>query len=435
MFHNNPASRREIFSWAFFDFANSSFTTVVITAVYSRFFVEHIVPKDSGLKDTYWSLAMIIATLIGMVLSPLLGVISDAGALKKAFLLASTLLCSGATAALFFADAGDVWLAMGFVVLASLGFMFSENFCASFLPEIASKENMGRISGLGWGIGYFGGLLSLILVLKIIISSDPQTDEAAYIAENQFAMIATGVFFLAAAMPTFLFVKNRQKPSPDLHTTSFLKIGWHGITSFTRSLANLRKHRTLLQFLIAFSIYMAGLEAVIKFVGIYASAELQFNNADITLMFLLLQLSAAAGAFLFGFMETRLGPKRTVEASLMLWILGVTLIFCLPWLSDMSGFTQKSIFFGISLLAGSGIGATQASSRAIVGLLSGQEESGEIFGYWGFFLKVATILGMSFGVFSDALDSRRLALLVVICFFVLGLILVHRLQLERQEEA
>lgn len=426
-----PATKREIFSWALFDFANSSFTTVVITAVYSRFFTEQIVPKESGLRDTYWSAAIVIATVIALLLSPLLGLMSDLAALKKHFLVLSAVVCSTATAALFFAAPGDITTAMVCIVIASVGFMFSENFCASFLPEIATPSTMSKISGLGWAVGYFGGLASLVIVM-LMVSADPATALDRYVSQTQLAMVATAAFFLVAATPSFLFLKNRQRPIPGYETlnmSKLLSLASSAMRDFVQSLGRIRNRPGLGGFFIAFMVYMAGMDAIIKFVGIYASSELKLTGSELTMLFLELQLSAAAGAFGFGFLEAKLGPKRTVELSLVLWILGILLIFLLPRLEGVTGLSQKTLFMGIALLTGTALGATQSSSRAIVGLLTPASASGEMFGYWGFFMKLATILGMLFGVTSDALGSRRMALLLVLAFFVLGMFLLARLKL------
>lgn len=426
-----PATKREIFSWALFDFANSSFTTVVITAVYSRFFTEQIVPKESGLRDTYWSAAIVIATVIALLLSPLLGLMSDLAALKKHFLVLSAVVCSTATAALFFAAPGDITTAMVCIVIASVGFMFSENFCASFLPEIATPSTMSKISGLGWAVGYFGGLASLVIVM-LMVSADPATALDRYVSQTQLAMVATAAFFLVAATPSFLFLKNRQRPIPGYETlnmSKLLSLASSAMRDFVQSLGRIRNRPGLGGFFIAFMVYMAGMDAIIKFVGIYASSELKLTGSELTMLFLELQLSAAAGAFGFGFLEAKLGPKRTVELSLVLWILGILLIFLLPSLEGVTGLSQKTLFMGIALLTGTALGATQSSSRAIVGLLTPASASGEMFGYWGFFMKLATILGMLFGVTSDALGSRRMALLLVLAFFVLGMFLLARLKL------
>jgi UMF1 family MFS transporter len=430
-------TRREILSWAFFDFANSSFTTVVITAVYSRFFVETIVPADSGLRDTYWSVAMVVATLIGLALSPLVGLMADLGALKKALLVTASFLCAGSTAALFFVGPGDILLGLTLIVLASVGFMFTENLCASFLPDIATPETMGKISGLGWGIGYFGGLLSLIVIMALI-RADKVTETQQYLDQTQLAMVATGAFFLMAALPTFLFLHNRQRPQPgfeNLSPRTVVRLGLKASKDFWGSLHRIGNIPGLAGFLVAFAVYMAGLDAVIKFVGIYASSELNMQGSDITIMFLVLQISAAAGALGFGLLESRMGSLRTVQLSLVLWMAAIVLIHQLPTLSSLSGLDQKTLFFGIALLAGTGLGSTQSSSRAIVGHLCPKDESGEVFGYWGLFMKIGTILGMGFGLLSDALDSRRHALLLVLGFFVLGFVLLRRVRLPGTKRA
>lgn len=428
------APRREILSWAFFDFANSSFTTVVITAVYSRFFVETIVPPDSTMRDTYWSIAMAAATLIALVLSPLVGLVADRAGLKKAFLVGASLLCAGATAALGLVGPGDVTAGLLLIICATVGFMFSENFCASFLPDIATPATMGKISGLGWGVGYFGGLASLVVVMAMVVS-DPKTNPQGYVAETQRAMVATALFFLAAALPTFVFLRNRQKArlAPgSKRGAELLRLGLQATRDFWGSLGRVRSIPGLGGFLVAFAVYMAGLDAVIKFVGIYASSELQLKGGELTTMFLILQLSAAAGALGFGFLESRLGALTTVKVSLMLWISAILLIHQLPALAELSGLPPKILFFGIALVAGTGLGSTQSSSRAIVGHFCPKDESAEIFGYWGLAMKVGSVLGMGFGLLSDALDSRRQALLLVLAFFAVGLMLVQRVRLPQR---
>ena len=177
---------------------------------------------------------------------------------------------------------------------------------------------------------------------------------------------------------------------------------------------------------------MAGIDAIIKFVGIYAKGELNFETADLTIMFLILQLSAAAGAFGFGWLEGKLGPKNTVMATLFWWIFGISAIFFLPQIAQITQIEPKKIFFGISLIAGAGIGATQSSSRALVGILAPPDKTSEMFGFWGFFMRLSTILGMSFGFLSDAIDSRRVALLLVIAFFVVGAFLLWRVPFEKK---
>lgn len=426
-----PVTRREIFGWAMFDFANSSYTTVVITVVYGTFFVGYIVPPGSAARDSYWSLAIILGTLVALVLSPLAGAICDLSGRKKAYLVASAVLCSVATAALALAGPGQMGLAIALVVVSNAAFLLSQAFCASFLPDISTPATMGRISGLGWGIGYFGGLASVIVASRLIIRTDPAVDPAAHVAENQLAMAAIGAFFLLAALPTFLFLRNRSLPAPGYEHAGFGALLAAGLREFRQSAATARAHPILFRFLAAFTVYMAGLEAIIKFVGIYAREEVRLSIGELGVLFLVLQLSAAAGALGFGLLEGKIGPKRTVLLTLAWWIVGVLGIYFLGPLARITGLEEKSVFFALGLFAGAGIGSTQASSRTVVGLLAPAERSAQMFGFWNMFAQVAAILGVTFGFVADWLHSRRSAVLLIVAFFVVGALMLWRVDVER----
>ncbi len=414
-----------------FDFANSSYTTVVITAVYSAFFVGYIVPKDSVVRDSYWSIAILLSMVVALVLSPLAGAILDYSGKKKTYLLASCILCSLGTAGLYFVSPGQVWLAILLVVIGNVGFMLSESFCSSFLPELATTDNMGRISGLGWGIGYLGGLVSVFLASKLIILSDPSTDLARYVHENQLAMLAMGAFFIIAAMPTFALVKSRSLPAPGYENAPLGKLMRAGLAEFQQTFVTARQHRILFQFLMAFMVYMAGLDAIVKFVGIYAREEIHLSGGEFVLLFLALQLSAVAGALGFGFLEGKLGPKKTVMMTLVWWIIGIFGIYFLDAMSAATGVGPKQLFYGLGLFAGAGIGATQASSRTVVGLLAPVGRSAQMFGFWGMFSRFGSILGVGFGFVADAFGSRRAGLLLVLVFFVTGALLLSRVDIDR----
>lgn len=425
-----PVTKREIFGWAMFDFANSSYTTVVVTVVYSAFFVGFIVPPGSAVRDSYWSIAIILSTVLALVLSPLAGAICDLSGRKKTYLFATTVICAVATAALALVGPGSIWPAIALIVLSNAAWMLSESLCGSFLPELSTPESMGKISGLGWGIGYFGGLASVILATRLVIRSDPATNPAGYIAENQMAMVAIGLFFFLAALPTFLLVRNRSRPAPGFERAGALTLLKAGLREFGSTVRTARQNRILFQFLGAFMVYMAGLDAIVKFVGIYAREEVRLTTTELGMLFLVLQLSAAGGALGFGWLESRIGPKRTVLLTLLWWIVGVLGIYYLDALAGTLGFEPKKVFYGLGLFAGAGIGATQASSRTVVGLLSPPDKTAQMFGFWGMFARLATILGTSFGFVSDGL-SRRAAVLVVVGFFVLGAILLSRVDIER----
>ncbi|MCG3191340.1 MAG: hypothetical protein DIJKHBIC_00566 [Thermoanaerobaculia bacterium] len=422
-----PVQKREIFGWAMFDFANSSYTTVVITAIYSGFFTEHIVPSSSKVRDTWWALAIVLSSAAALLLSPLIGSMSDATARKKRYLMQSAILCSIATMLLYFVGPGSVLAAVILIIFSNTAFMVSETLCGSFLPELATQENMAKVSGLGWGLGYFGGLASLYLV-QLVLTGAKTAEEL--IGRNQLAMVVTGLFFLLAATPTLILVKNRTRPKPGFEHAGIVQLVKMTWDEFRHTLETARRFKVLLQFLLAFTVYMAGIEVVIKFVGIYTSDELGFSAGDMAVLFLILQISGAAGALGFGALESKLGPKNTVLLTLAWWVAGILSIFFLDGLSSLTGLGSKQLFFGITIVAGSGIGATQSSSRAIVGLLSPAKRSAEMFGFWGLFMRLAAILGMTFGPVSDLIGSRRHALLLVIVFFVTGGLMLARVPID-----
>jgi len=426
-----PVRRREIFGWAMFDFANSSYTTVVISVVYSAFFVGYLVPQDSAARDSYWSLAMVLSTVLALFLSPLAGAICDYSGRKKAYLGLTAVVCALGTAGLALAGPGQVGLAILLLVISNAAFMLSETFTGSFLPEISTPATMGKISGLGWGIGYLGGVASIVVSAQLVIRADPETDLARFIAQNQMAMVVVGAFFLLAATPTFLLLRNRSRPAPGYETAGPVRLFRAGWAEFRQTLALVRRHPILFQFLAAFMVYMAGLDAIVKFVGIYAREEVRLSVAELTGLFLVLQFSAAAGALGFGWLEGRIGPKRTVLATLVWWIVGVLGIYFLPTLAAITGAEPRTIFLVLGLFAGAGIGSTQASSRTVVGLLAPKDRVAQMFGFWSMFSRGGTILGMSFGVLADGIGSRRTAVLLIVGFFVAGALMLWRVDIDR----
>ena len=414
-----------------FDFANSSYTTVVITVLYSKFFVGHIVPAGSAVRQSYWSIAIIISTILALVLSPLVGAICDYSGKKKRYLFVSAATCSLTTAALALVQPGMVGTAIGLIALSNAAFMLSETFCGSFLPDISTPATMGKISGLGWGIGYFGGLASIVIAITFVVTANPEAEPLRYLRQNQLAMVAIGAFFLITATPTFLLVHNRRPPVPGYERAGIGKLFRAGLGEFRQTVNTARRNPVLFRFLFAFMVYMAGIDAIVKFVAIYASSEVQYSDAELRTLFIGLQLSAAAGAFLFGWLESKIGPKRTVMATLVWWIAGVLGIYFLAQLSGLTGAGPKQVFQVLGLVAGSAIGATQASSRTVVGLLAPPDRVTQMFGFWGTFSRLGTILGMSFGFVADGFGSPRTAVLLVLLFFVVGLILLGRVDIDR----
>jgi UMF1 family MFS transporter len=413
-----PVSKTEIFGWAMYDFANSSYTTVIISLVYASFFTDYVIPAESTIRDSFWSLALVISTIIAIILSPLVGAICDYGA------------CALGTMGLYFVDPGDVWLAIALIAISNAGFMLGESFCASFLTDLANKKNMGIISGLGWGLGYFGGLASLAIVLFVMISVDPpESDMMLYIQQNQHAVVMVGIFYTLSALPTFVLVHDRSQPKPGYEDASLGDLMKVGVSELKESYSLSKKYPVLFKFFIAFTVYMAGLEVIIKFVGIYARQELELSQGELTTVFLVIQVSAAVGALCFGVLESRLGAKRTVLATIAWWIVACFGIYFLRGIASGTGMTLGNTFLIVALMAGAGIGSIQSSSRTVVGLLSPPGRSAQMFGFWGMFSRVAIILGMTFGPVSDMVGRER-AILLVVVFFALGGALLWRVPID-----
>lgn len=404
---NLPVRRREVFAWCCYDFANSAFVTVVITVIFGPFFTG-IVAADVPAANTLWSAILAASQALVIVFGPVLGAMADATASKKRYLLAMMWICASGTAALWFTGPGTVWLAAGLVIVAYAAFSFGENFCASFLGELSTPANCGRISGYGWSFGYLGGLVALGAALGVLAVSPDGI---------QSVFVATAVLMLAATVPVVLLLRERKQP--EAHAGSWWLLGWGSIG---RAARDLPRHRELLKFLLAFFFYMSGLGAVVAFAAIYSERVLGFSTAENIMLFAALQVSSAVGALLCGWWQDRAGSVSVLTAALLLWCaVAVGAYFC----------TTKTAFFVIGNVAGLAIGSSQAASRAVVTLLSPRERAAEFFGFWGVFGKLAAIAGPLFlGVLADS-AGLRVAVVSTLVFFAAGLFVLRMVRIPR----
>jgi MFS transporter, UMF1 family len=388
-----------------FDFANSSYTTVIVTVAFGVYFTRLVAPPGRG--DSLWGGAIAVGNLIVLLLSPILGAVADDSGRKKLFLFFTYATCVAGTSLLYFATPGRVGLALALFVISFVGFSFGENLAGAFLPEISTPANIGRISGLGWGLGYFGGLASLVLVWPLLPSGGlSQAD----IPKLRLAWLVTGLFFLLAALPTFLFLRERA-PRGTGTALQYVRDGFRRLADTARSV---RHFSEMVRFLAVFFLYYAGLTSVVAFAGIYASNTLGFTFKELVFLFILLQVSSAGGAFLFGWIQDRIGATRTIQVTLVLWILVCAGAYFVE---------TKGAFWGVALFAGLGIGSLQSASRAMVGLFAPLEKTGEFFGFWGLSKTAAYMVGpFIFGQISAATGSQRTAMLSTALFFIAGLI-------------
>lgn len=396
--NSKPVTKREIVSWAFFDFANSSFTTVMVTTIFPIYFISTLCAGRTD-GNRLWGLAGGLSNLIVVLISPLLGAIADSLGAKKKFLFSTYIGCVTATAAIGILSAGNAYLALSLFILANICFSLGENFCAGFLPEISTSQTAGRISAYGWSLGYFGGLLSLLL---------------AYFLSEKTAILATAAFFFISGLPTFLFLKERKLPEP-LSSKNLIQLA---LAPLFNTFHHLKQHRTLALFFISFFFFNAGIVTVIYFSSLFAANELKMEQPQIIMLFLLLQLSAAGGALSFGVAQDKIGSQPSLLLSLLIWI-GVV-IGCY--------FTRNITFFYIlAAFAGLALGASQSCARAMVSLLTPPEKAGEFFGFWGLFGKLSAVVALP--LFAECVQhfGARSALLATLAFFSIGLLVLINL--------
>jgi UMF1 family MFS transporter len=407
----------EIFGWAMFDFANSSYTTVIITVVYAVVFPRLIVGDGPEFRqgNLLWSATLAVSYLLVVVTVPVLGALLDRTGHKKRWLAASWLFTVVTTAALAFVQPGDVALAMTLLVLSNYGFSIGESFAASFLPDLAPPEEVGKISGLAWGLGYVGGLVS---TATVIFGLGPQTPEN-FDAMRWVGPI-TGAFFFVAALPTFLLVRERAMPAERDGDAGWAAAAFGQVWATARALPSLRD---LAMFFASYFFAMAGLSIVVAFAFIYGDQVIGWSAASQTAMFVLTQITAAGGALAFGTLQARWGNVRTYQLTLVLWMATVALIAGAVPLAGALGVEAETLFLGVGALAGTCLGATQSAARTIVALFAPAEQVGEMFGLWGLFGKLAAVFGLlALGALQAALGLQN-AILVCGLFYLAALAL------------
>jgi UMF1 family MFS transporter len=397
-----------------YDFANSGYTTVVLTAVFNAYFVSVVAAGSDtkGVATLLWTVATAIANALVLLSAPVLGAIADHGAYKKRFLALTTVGCVIFTAALAFAGPGDVALAMTFVVLSNLMYASGENFIAAFLPEIATKKNIARISGYGWSLGYVGGLLVLGMCLAYIQWARAHGDSAAQYVP--VTMWITAVMFALAALPTFIWLRERATPKTSEIKQSYFRVGFARVR---HTLRHARHYRDLFRFLVTLAVYYCGINTVVVLAAVYAQEEMGFSMSENIALILVVNVTAAIGAFGFGLIQDRIGSVRTLLITLGVWIVALVTAYFVE---------SRAGFWIIANLIGVALGASQSAGRALVGQFSPRERTAEFFGLWGLFGKLAAVVGpLTYGAVTYiSHGNHRLALLVTAGYFVVGFLLL-----------
>ena len=391
---------REVFSWCMYDFANSAFPTLIVTVAYSVYF-KTIVAGGGGRGDFLWGIALSMAMILSVSITPPLSAVADRRSTRKRFLVLFAYICVLATALLANVTAGMIFAGMALFIIATGAFESSLIFYNSFLPDVSTPRTVGKVSGWGWGLGYLGGLLCLFLVKPFLAGGFSQENLPLF----RMSFVAVAGFYGLFTIPLIFWLRetkaNTIKPN---EKGAFAEL-W-------KTLQDTRKTPGAIRFLIAFFLYNDGIVTVISFSSIYAVSTLKFSMGEVLSLFILVQVSAGVGAFALGYLVDAWGPRKTILLTLVNWCVVVIVAY----------FTEaKYVFLGVSLLAGLSLGSSQSASRALMASYIPEEKSAQSFSFYGICGKMSSVLGpLVFGGVSALTGEQRTAILSVLVFFLVG---------------
>ncbi len=391
-------------AWAFYDFANSGYATVVLTTIYATWFVAVIAPEAQA--TLIWTLAVASANGIVLVLAPVLGAWADHSACKRCVLQLVTVLCVISTALLGFFDAA-FWLIATLVFVVSLiAFSLAEQFISAFLPELAVPEETGRLSAWGWGLGYVGGILSLLGALAFMHFAA----DLSMAMQIRLILLWTAALFAIASLPALIMLRDRNRPSAEKHNW---RAGWQRLQ---QTLRDLRGHRDLFVFLTSLLFYNSGVYAVIVLAAIYAQAVFGMTTEDTIMLILVVNFAAIIGALGFGWIQDRIGSVPTLQWILLLWLLAML----------VAGLAEtRAVFWIAAQGVGLALGASQSAGRALVALFTPQGREAETMGLWSFAVRLSAIMGpLFYGIIETLNADHRHALLGLGLLFVIGFVVL-----------
>ena len=419
---NDGVRKREVFGWAMYDFANSGYTTVVLTAVFNTYFVG-VAANGADWGTLAWTLVLGLSSLIVMLTMPALGAYADLRAAKKRLLAITTVGCVLSTLMLALVGRGDVWLAGLAIVLSNVFYAYGESLTAAFLPELARGEAMGRVSGWGWGFGYLGGMLSLGLSLAYVLHAQARGMPATEFVP--VTMLITAAVYGLASLATFALLRERAVPVVAPLRLPGLRAA---LQRLGQTWQRARQHRDFCWLLACGAAYQAGISVVIALAAVYAEQALGFQQSDTMMLVLLVNIAAAVGAFAFGYFQDRAGHKRSLAVTLVGWI-AMTVLAALA--------TGPALFWVAAVIAGLCMGSSQSAGRAMAGLFAPARHVAEFYGLWTFAVRLSAIVGpVTYGLVTLLSGgNHRMAILSTAVFFVAGLLLLAPMNMARGRAA
>lgn len=414
--------RKEVFAWAMYDFANSGYTTVVLTAVFNAYFVA-VVAQGAPWATLAWTLVLSASYLIGMVLMPALGAYADVHARKKAVLGWVTVGCVVSTALLALVGPGDLLLAAVLLIISNFCFAAGVTLNSAFLPELARAEALGKVSGWGWSIGYLGGLLALALCLAYVLHAQGRGEPATHYVP--VTLLITAALFALASLVTFAGLKERAQPLPGARVSGLLR---ESTQRLWQTLRQIDRYRDFGWLMLCGLLYQAGLSVVVALAAIYAQQVMRFDTAQTMLLVLVVNVTAALGAFAFGYVQDAVGHRRALALTIWGWVAMVALA---------AGTTGTTGFWIAANIAGLCMGSSQSAGRAMVGLFAPRARLAEFYSLWNAAVWLSAILGpVTYGLVTWVTDNdHRLAMMITGLYFVAGLLVLSRVDVARGRAA
>lgn len=400
--------RRAIAAWCVYDWANSAFTTLVVTFVYATYFSQTMT-ADKVAGTALWSRGIAVSAVLVALMSPLLGAIADRTGRRRRYLLSSTLICVAATAALTFVVPGGRYsalLALAVFVVANVAFEAGMVFYNAFLPDIAPPERIGRVSGYGWALGYGGGLACMAVALAVLARDVPLFGIPTTAGFNIRATnLLVSAWFLLFSLPIFLFVRDRPPPAARRDRRG-------AIGDLVATFRHIRRYREAVKFLVARLIYNDGLVTVFAFGGIYAGGTFGMGFREVLVFGIVLNLAAGLGALAFGYIDDLIGGRGTILISLVALSAATLAAVLAP---------GKAWLWVAAILIGLFIGPNQSASRSLMGRFVPQRHQSEFFGFFAFSGKITSFAGpILLGIVTQVTGSQRAGVATILIFFIVG---------------
>lgn len=403
-----------VWSWALYDFANSSFTTLVVTFVYATYFTQQMAANENE-GTQLWSWGVSLTAIIVALVSPYVGAMADRGGYRRLFLLISTLVCIVGTTVLYFAQPGQIVMALVFFTLANIAFEMGHVFYNAYLPDIAPPAKIGRISGYGWGLGYIGGLLCLgVALVGFVFPEQPWFGFSTDGGENVRATnLLVACWYAVFSLPLFLFIRD-QRTTP----TPWLTLVRYANRQIVDTYQEIRQYKQIFRFLLARLIYNDGLVTIFAFGGIYAAGTFGFDFQQIIIFGIVLNVAAGLGAYAFGFLDDKIGGKQTVLISIVV-LFAATLVAVFT--------TSATMLWAAGILLGLCLGPNQSASRSLMGRFVPHAKQNEFFGFFAFSGKATSFLGpLLVGWLTASFESQRVGISIILLFLLVGGLLMLR---------